>query len=95
MNYVQVVGRIHALPKVTKALNTQYSKIEVTVKSNFRNSCGQFRDDVFDIYLWKGMKSDLLASSSIGSWVGIKGRLELDEGKIVIIAEHVEVFSKV
>lgn len=91
MNFIQLVGRIQEMPKpilsVTKA---KYSEMVLSVVSNFMEFNGEYRDDHFPVRLWRGINDEILHSYKVGKLLSVKGRVELDGDRFVIIAEHLE-----
>lgn len=91
MNSVQVVGRLIAEPTIQKSeQNDRYSYVELATQSNFRNSHGQYTVDTFRVHVWKGMSLDILELRKVNDYLSVKGRLEIHNGHIVIIAEMIE-----
>lgn len=91
MNYVQVVGRYDSKPVVIDgATAKEYASIGVKVKSNFREADGYFRYDTFNVVLWKGFNREIIERAKLNCLLGIKGRLEIKNNELTIIAEHVE-----
>lgn len=94
MNYVQIVGRYESKPIVIEdATSQKYAAIDLKVKSNFRNVDGEYTYDTFSVVLWKGMNYELLELVDLDSLLGVKGRLEMKDSHIRIIAEHVEILD--
>lgn len=91
MNFIQLVGIITAMPvAVSNATNVRYSEITVEVKSNFRDISGLFRIDIFKVRLWRGISDTVVEMCKVNELIAIKGRMEIDGDRYVIIAEHVE-----
>lgn len=92
MNFIQLVGRVVDPPeKVVSNTNAKYSKMNLSVASNFLDFNGEYRHDLFPIRLWRGINEDVLGAFKENRLVSIKGRVEVDEEKFVIVAEHLEV----
>lgn len=95
MNYVQVIGRYKTAPFILKGAPSNVSSyIQLNVKSNFREATGEYRYDVFDVYLWKGLQKDLGEHIQLNTLIAVKGRLELRNDHPVIIAEQVEFLER-
>lgn len=91
MNFVQIIGYIHTLPaKIPKSTSEKHSNFEIEVISNFREGEGNFRHDIFTVRLWQGATNAMYDYMRINALIAIKGRLEFDEGDILIIAESFE-----
>lgn len=92
MNYIQLVGYVVAKPQVVELkTNSAYSKLEVKVSSNFRESDGSIREDIFDVYLWQGAHRSLSENLKDNDMIACKGRLEIHKNQVVIICESCEI----
>lgn len=91
MTGFQLVGYYAEKPKVFEDNNSKmHTKIKVLTKPNFITNFGEDKMDLFEVYLWKGMSKEFIQAIPLNSPVSIKGRLELRNGAIVMIAEHIE-----
>ena len=92
MNYIQLVGHVVGKPtEVEVKTNSKYSKLEVKVASNFRESDGSFREDVFEVYLWQGAHRSISEHLKENDMIACKGRLELINKQLIIISESCEI----
>ncbi|MDE8271023.1 single-stranded DNA-binding protein [Erysipelothrix rhusiopathiae] len=91
MNFVQLVGHIETMPvPIEDHSNESYALMHLSVTSNFRTPTGIFRKDTFPILLWRGASETTTNSCKPGSLISVKGRLEINDEKFILIAEHLE-----
>ena len=83
LNQVVLVGKIHSLPTM------EDKTLMVEVDQQFQNSDGSYEKMIFPIKLWYGITKETISRYRIGTFVGIKGRLEMCDNEIVIAAERV------
>ena len=69
------------------------SEIRIEVERSYRDNQGQPLSDLFKVILWRGISDITAEKYPVGSIIGIKGRLESEDGKYVIIAERVSFVS--
>lgn len=92
LNFIQLVGRIVESPeKLVTNTNAKYSKMILSVTSNFLEFSGEYRHDLFPVRLWRGINQDVIGAFKEDRLVSIKGRVEVEDEKFVIVAEHLEV----
>ncbi len=76
MNNVCIVGKVVTLPEIKETANgNKVASLEMEVERNFPNSEGKYESDIFTVTLWKGLAESSLVVCSVGSHVGVKGRL--------------------
>lgn len=85
MNNVMLVGRLVKNPEVKegKAL------ITLAITRPYKNLDGTYDTDFVDCVLWNGIAQNAAEWCKKGDVVGIRGRLQSDEGKIQVVAEKV------
>ena len=83
LNQVVLVGKIHALPAIGD------KTMMVEVDQQFQSSDGTYEKMIFPVKLWYGITMETIGHYSIGTYVGIKGRLEMCDNRIIIAAERV------
>ena len=96
LNQIIVVGTIREMPVINKADSLHYADMKVEVPRLTKDSEGRFPCDVFSVKLWRGVADTAISQYSVGNIVGVKGRLELEDGtgKPRIIAERVSFIQK-
>ena len=93
INQVVIVGRLSSLPTNFTKDPLKYSEIRIEVERSYRDNQGQPLSDLFNVILWRGISDITAEKYPVGSIIGIKGRLESEDGKYVIIAERVSFVS--
>lgn len=92
MNFIQIVGRIIQMPvPIESNTKAKYSEMIVSVESNFREFNGEFREDLFPVRLWRGVSEATTDSCREGRLLCVKGRVEIEDSRYVIVAENVEI----
>ena len=92
-NTVMLVGRIVNDPTLERNEDKKYSLITVAVTRSFKNVEGVYETDFIPVVLWKGIAEQTCEWCKKGDLIGIKGRLQMEEDKIEIIAEKVTFLS--
>lgn len=102
MNQVVVVGRVKELPVIKETANgNKVAYMLVEVERSFKNAQGDIEKDDFMVTLWRGIAEECHASCTVGSVVGVKGRLQANNYtkddviyyKPEIIAEKVSILG--
>ena len=94
MNYYQVVGYYVGKPeRLANSTVSEYSEILVNVRSNMMQQDGQYQFDTFRVALWKGLSNEILDAVPLNTLIGIKGRIELVDDGVRLIAEQVEHYN--
>ena len=88
-----LVGRIFNDPTLERNEDKKYSLITVAVTRSFKNVEGVYETDFIPVVLWKGIAEQTCEWCKKGDLIGIKGRLQMEEDKIEIIAEKVTFLS--
>ncbi len=96
MNVVILAGRISSAPVIEKGSPYQSSiaHMNVSVQRSFQNQDGDYDSDEFEVWLWKGMGEEIIAHFEATERVLIRGRLQVKDGKAVVIAETVSLISE-
>ncbi|MGN1399477.1 MAG: single-stranded DNA-binding protein [Erysipelotrichaceae bacterium] len=90
MNVIIMVGKvIEVLSDKDNDLLSRNILIQVT--RGYYDSQGQIINDLFKVKLWRGLSEIINENLSKSLNVMVKGRLELSEGQIIIVAENVEI----
>ena len=92
-NQIALVGVLKSLPTAFSKDGHKYSHIDVEVERSYRDSNSQPIYDTFTIYLWRGISDVITERYPVGTTVGIKGRLEKEDGRCIIMAERVSIIQ--
>lgn len=77
INQIIVIGKVRELPVLKETTNgNKVASILLDVMRNFRNSEGEYEQDIMQFTLWKGVAESTVAVSQIGDLVAIKGRIQ-------------------
>ena len=90
-NQIALFGVLKSLPADFTRDGLKYSHIDVEVERSYRDSNSQPIFDTFTIYLWRGISDVITEKYPLGTTVGIKGRLEKEDGQCIIMAERVSI----
>ncbi|MEG0366728.1 MAG: single-stranded DNA-binding protein [Coprobacillus sp.] len=103
-NEIIVVGRLATKPIVKETPNgVRLSTIVVQVERPYRNNIGIKESDYINCVLWKGISDQVNDCCDVGSFLGIKGRLQsrtyetsenLTSTSMEVKVEHVEFLDK-
>ncbi len=103
-NEVILIGRLADKPKVKETQNgIKLSTIVIEIERPYRNNLGIKDKDYINCVLWKGISETVNDCCDIGSFLGIKGRLqsktyETSERQTTTVfevkVEHVEFLDK-
>lgn len=85
LNQVIIVGRLTS--------EVEDNKITLAVQRIFKNEEGIYETDFIPVIVQGGIESNMKEYCHKGDIVGIKGRTETREDKVVIIAEKVTFLS--
>ncbi len=91
MNAFQIMGYYIEKPTDFKTHNSKlYAMIKVAAQKNFMSSFEVEPLVEFDVIVWKGMSREFLESIPLHSIVGVRGRLEIIDDNLMLVAEHIE-----
>ena len=103
LNFMVLVGKVKEIPEIRlTAAGTKIATMLLEVDRGFRNSNGEYDQDVFNVVLWRGIAETCADLLRPGSVVAVKGRLqahnsEPKEGQMYynaeIVAEKVSFIS--
>ena len=93
-NEIILIGKLAGRPVVKETQNgVKLSTIVVDVERPYRNNLGIKDHDYIRCVLWKGIAQEVADCCDIGSFIGLKGRLQSSTVMEVKI-EHVEFLDK-
>ncbi len=91
MNAFQIMGYYIKKPENFKTENSKlYAMIGVAAQKNFMSSFEVEPLVEFDVIVWKGMSREFLEAIPLNSTIGVRGRLEIIDNRLMLVAEHVE-----
>ena len=93
LNQIVLVGRLVENPKVEKEDGKEKSVITLAVQRSYKNEDGIYETDFINCVLWNGIASNTEEYCNKGDVIGVKGRVQGNDGKIEIIAEKVTFLS--
>lgn len=93
-NQVIVVGRLAEDIKIEKdEKNIEIAKIKIIVARPFKNVDGIYESDVIPCVLWAGIMNKAVEYCHKGDLLGVRGRLQMMDDKIQVIAEKITFLS--
>lgn len=91
LNQVVLVGRLTSDPTTYK--ETEATKIILAVPRSYKNAEGEYDTDFIPCILWKSISDNVMKFCHKGDLVGIKGRIQMINDSIEIVAEKVTFLS--
>ena len=90
LNQIVLVGRI-AKELELKELESgkKVCNITLAVPRSFKNSKGEYETDFIDCTLWGNIAENTVEYCHKGDLVGIKGRLQTEEGTLYVMTEKI------
>jgi len=88
LNQVVLVGRITSIPEEEKK-----DKIIISVPRAYKNTDGEYENDFITIQLFKSLSENAFEYLTTGDLVGIKGRLQTKDDKVIVCAEKLTFLS--
>ena len=92
LNQTVIVGRLVNEPE-TISEERKIAKITIAVPRNFKNADGEYDTDFIPVRLFGGVAENTMEYVGKGDLVGVKGRLQSNDGVIELIAEKVTFLS--
>lgn len=93
LNQTVLVGRISNDPVIEEMEDRKYCRITLAVPRSYKNENGEYDTDFIPITLWNGIAQNTLEYCKKGDLVGIKGRIQVKENDIEIVAEKLTFLS--
>lgn len=91
MNAFQMMGYYAEKPCDYRTQDSKlYGKIKVAVQRNFMTGFEIEPLDEYEVILWKGMSREFLDSIPLKTIIAIRGRFQMIDCKLMLVAEHVE-----
>lgn len=94
LNNVTLVGRISEIGELIKEENGERSlEIIIAVPRSHKSDNGEYETDFIETTLTDSMAINTKEYCNKGDLIGIKGRLEVNNGKLVIMTERLTFLS--
>lgn len=92
LNQVVLVGRLTKDPQGIEP-NRNVGTITLAIPRSYKNSEGEYETDFVDCELWNSIAQNTTEYCKKGDIVGVKGRLESKDNKLVVVAEKITFLS--
>lgn len=92
-NSLILVGRLAREIEVKEKEGKEYAEIVLSIPRNVKNEEGIYETDFIPVAIWGGIASNVKEYCRKGDIIGVRGRIEVVEDKIVVIAEKVTFLS--
>ena len=92
LNQIVLVGRLVSDPEINETEN-KVCNITLAVPRSYKNMNGEYETDFIPVTLWQGIAEQTTNYCKKGDLVGVKGRLQVREGKVEVVAEKVTFLS--
>lgn len=93
LNQTVIVGRLLDEPIIEEIDNKKQSVITLSVSRSFKNEQGEYEFDNIPILLWDGIAENAKEYCHKGDAIGVKGRLQVIDEKLYVIAEKITFLS--
>ena len=94
LNNVVLVGRLIASVELTEDdKERKNAKIVLAIPRPYKNDNGEYDTDFIECVLYNGIAQNTAEYCKKGDLIGIKGRIQGVDGKMIIIAEKVTFLS--
>lgn len=94
LNQLVLVGRLTDKPEIVETEEgKKFGTVTLAVPRSFKNEEGVYETDFIPCVLYNGTVQQVSEWCKKGDLVGVKGRVQAEEGKIQLIAEKVTFLS--
>lgn len=93
LNQAVIVGRLLEKSIVEEKNDRKVSFIKLVCPRPFKNEEGIFENDIIPVIIYNGVATNTYEYVNAGDLIGVKGRLEQDDDKIVLIGEKITFLS--
>lgn len=90
MNMFTIIGRLKDKPKTDEKGKTD---IELIVPRSFKNVDGEYENDIIKVRLWNPISTTAQEYCVRGDLMGVKGRIQVNDNEMVLIAEKITFLS--
>lgn len=93
LNQTVLVGRITKDVEIKKIEDKKYAILKLAIPRSFKNEEGNYDTDFIDVSIFDNIAQNIKEYCKAGDLVGVKGRLESKEDKLVLVGEKVTFLS--
>ena len=93
LNQLVIVGRITNKPILEKENEKSKNEVKLAVSRNYKNNEGIYEKDFIPVILYKSMAENVVEYCDKDDLIGVKGRLETQNEKLVVIADRMTFLS--
>ena len=94
LNQIVLVGRLVQDPEIKELEDDKkVCNMTLAVTRSYKNADGEYETDFIPVTLWQGIAEQTTNYCKKGDLVGVKGRLQVREGKAEVVAEKVTFLS--
>ena len=94
LNQIVLVGRINNDPAgMCDEKHHNFTMINLVVPRSYKNEKGEYDNDEIEIKLYDTIATTTLEYVHKGDLVGVKGRLQNNDGKLIVVAEKITFLS--
>lgn len=94
MNYLVCVGRlVNEVEEIAREHGNKGATITLAVPRSLKNAEGEYETDFIPCVLWGSIASNTKEYVHKGDLIGIKGRLESNEGQLQVVVDKVTFLS--
>lgn len=90
MNIFTIVGRLKDKPKVDEKGRMD---LELIVPRSYKNVDGIYENDIIKVRLWNPISTTTEEYYESGDIMGVKGRIQVNDNEIILVAEKVSFLS--
>lgn len=94
LNQIVLAGRLVNEPTIEELEDgRKRSEITLAVNRQFKNADGEYETDFIPVELYEGIAEKNTEYCHKGDAIGVKGRLQIKEDKLIVMAEKVTLLS--
>ena len=90
MNIFTIVGRLKDKPKADERGRMD---LELIVPRSYKNIDGVYENDIIKVRLWNPISTTTEEYCESGDIMGVKGRIQVNDNEIILVAEKVSFLS--
>lgn len=93
LNQTLMVGRIVDTPVLVEEDGKKFTILKLSVPRSFKNEEGEYENDVIPVKLLNSIAETTIEYTKQGDLIGVKGRLEMTDSGLQVIADKVTFLS--
>ncbi len=93
MNSVELVGKLVEKSTITGENERKLTTMTLAIQRSWKNINGTYETDLIPCIVWNDVSSNACDFIRKGDIVGVKGRLQINNNKIEVIAEKITFLS--